>query len=251
MKRLLFISTLFVTSALYAQVLDSNQVPLAVRHKLHIIYPHVISVSWSHDEVSIEGFVNGVKTLRILSFRATATDGKNTYVAYFDSTGQWYEDRGQGYPPEIPITPPESAVKKVAEVMPYHKELSWESNDMPYYHAEYEADAFKNDSDEDVEIEYKCYFDSLWQYMGWSIELYNDTALIPVHAINTYVRKQYKNIEFADATINMDKDGAITQVEVVLELKRGHYNMRILDFNGQGKLTKKPKKLIAYHGIDF
>lgn len=249
MKAIGFILAMMITGALNAQVLDSNQVPLAVRHKLHIIYPHVIFVSWSHDEVSIEGFVNGVKTARILSFRAAATDGQNTYIAYIDSTGQWYEDRGRVPPPETLVTPPESAVKKVAGVMPYHKELSWSYSDDLDYHAEYEADAFKNDSDEDVE--YRCYFDSLWQYMGWSIELYNDTALIPVHAINTYVRKQYKNIEFADATINMDKDGAITQVEVVLELKRGHYNMRILDFNGQGKLTKKPKKLIAYHGIDF
>jgi hypothetical protein len=241
MKRTFYIITALVVfaSTLQAQLMDSSKVPQVVRGKLKRMYPDARNITWANESYTQTSVIDGKTVEKELCFRAFFPHKDKYEELYFDSTALWYRDEEVDYKPLTPIVVPDGAREKVKSLFAKREDISWGyCGWQPERLKDCEYEAYINDST----VERYYYFDSDWKYKGSVVEIFWDTISIPVPAIETYIKQNFKYHEVSTLETVRGTDDAIIAIVVVLEIKEKRYNHCRLYFDEKGKLLMKPQK---------
>jgi hypothetical protein len=242
----ILIGFLVMAGSLFAQEIDSPKVPQAVRAKLVGIHPNASAIVWIHqcDVEASYSAQTGRTTVRQLCFRAIFRNKEKYIDMRFDSAALWYCEDESSDKPEMPIVAPQNAKDKITALYPGKADVSWEYSDETDIskYCEYEADY------EDSAGDFHVFFDSAWIFLGSSYEIYEDSSLVPIHSINSYIKKNFKRSSFISAEIKKDTNQNTLLVTVLIEIKTRRYKRCTIEFDGKGNMIRQSKEM-AYPGV--
>ena len=234
-----------LASSLHAQYLDSNNIPVVVRKKLHAQYPMANQIKWVKDCYS-KDVTEGNKTVqRNLCIRADFILNGGYGEMYLDSTADIIYEFFPLSESELPISVPGNVKEKIASQFPAAKNIRWTHGEQKYVSANCYYQAFIGDTMKG----YDEYFDSSWHFLGSRITIYEDSTLIPVQAIKVYIKENIKQSSFESAEIIKDANGNTKLLIVLMRVNKKKYNRYRLKFDSNGKLTEQPEKLMIREGL--